>query len=580
MSLSVSGFREIWCVDFEFTAPPGEQPRPVCLVGIEICSGREIQLWEDELRGRKTPPYSVGPDSLLVAYYCPAELGCHLALGWSHPVNVLDLYAEFRNYANGRPVPCGYGLLGALVFFGLDSMDAAEKESMRALVIRGGPWTCDEQEALLGYCRSDVVSLGKLLRRMLPQIDLLRALLRGRYMKAVARMEQCGVPIDTEALSALRHYWPDIKNHLIDKVNCICPVFEGRTFRRALFKRWLIQTGRSWPTLPSGNLALDDDTFRERARSDPEIAVLREVRGALSRMRLLDLSVGSDRRNRCLLSPFRSRTGRNQPSNTRFIFGPSVWLRSLIRPDGGQALAYLDFSQQEFGIADALSRDSQMMEAYRSRDPYLSFAKQGGAVPENATSKSHPLQRNLFKACVLAVQYGMGAKSLAERINQSELEARNLLATHRRTYPRFWSWSDAAVDHAMLTGRLWTVFGWTIHVAGEVNPRFLRNFPMQANGAEMLRLACCLATERGIRVCAPVHDAILIEAPVGGLSEAVRVATSAMGEASELVLGGFRLRTDVREFRHPDRYDDPRGREMWGAGPGDHFRVQEERSRV
>ena len=39
---------------------------------------------------------------------------------------------------------------------------------------------------------------------------------------------------------------------------------------------------------------------------------------------------------------------------------------------------------------------------------------------------------------------------------------------------------------------------------------------MQANGAEMLRLACCFATERGVRVCAPVHDAILIEAPGEG----------------------------------------------------------------
>jgi len=61
--------------------------------------------------------------------------------------------------------------------------------------------------------------------------------------------------------------------------------------------------------------------------------------------------------------------------------------------------------------------------------------------------------------------------------------------------------------------QLWTVFGWTIHTGAKVNPRSLRNFPMQGNGAEMLRLACCFATEQGIRVCAPVHDALLIEAP-------------------------------------------------------------------
>src|SRR3954464_13305113 len=63
---------------------------------------------------------------------------------------------------------------------------------------------------------------------------------------------------------------------------------------------------------------------------------------------------------------------------------------------------------------------------------------------------------------------------------------------------------------------MWVIarFGWPLHVGAAFNPRSLANFPMQANGAEMLRLACCLATERGIRVCAPVHDALLIEAPL------------------------------------------------------------------
>lgn len=44
---------------------------------------------------------------------------------------------------------------------------------------------------------------------------------------------------------------------------------------------------------------------------------------------------------------------------------------------------------------------------------------------------------------------------------------------------------------------------------------------MQANGAEMLGLACCLATEAGIGAYAPVHDAQLIEAPAGDIGAAV-----------------------------------------------------------
>ena len=65
-------------------------------------------------------------------------------------------------------------------------------------------------------------------------------------------------------------------------------------------------------------------------------------------------------------------------------------------------------------------------------------------------------------------------------------------------------------------------FGWQIHTRDELNDRSLRNFPMQANGAEMLRIACILLTEAGIRVCAPVHDALLIEAPLDELDRGRR----------------------------------------------------------
>lgn len=206
--------------------------------------------------------------------------------------------------------------------------------------------------------------------------------------------------------------------------------------------------------------------------------------------------------------------------------------------------------QQEFGIAAALSGDALMREAYASGDPYLAFAKQAGAVPPEATKRSHKRERDLFKACVLAVQYGMGEAALAERIGQPVAKARELLGLHRQTYRAFWAWSDAALDYAMLEGELWTVFGWHIGVEVEPNPRSLRNFPMQANGAEMLRLACCLIGEAGIRLCAPVNDAVLIEAPLETLDETVTQTQALMAEASRVVLDGFVLRTDAELVRH------------------------------
>src|SRR5262245_25554316 len=126
---ALDAFREIWLVDFEFSAPPGERPDPVCLVAREYRSGRTFRLWRDELLDRPEPPYPVGPDVLFCAYFASAELGCHLALDWPLPERILDLYVEFRCRANRLTPPCGFGLLGALAWYGLDSMEARDKES-------------------------------------------------------------------------------------------------------------------------------------------------------------------------------------------------------------------------------------------------------------------------------------------------------------------------------------------------------------------------------------------------------------------------------------------------------------------
>ena len=260
---------------------------------------------------------------------------------------------------------------------------------------------------------------------------------------------------------------------------------------------------------------------------------------------------------------FRSRTGRNQPSNTKYIFGPSVWIRGLIKPPPGCAVAYIDWSQQEVGIAPVLSGDSALLEAYRSGDIYLAFGKQTGAIPADATKATHTAQRELFKQCVLATVYGQGEVGLAQRIGKPRIVARELLRAHHETYRAFWRWSDAVVDTAILTGSLRTVFGWQVHVGENPNPRSLRNFPMQANAAEMMRLAACLATERGIEVCAPVHDAVLICAPLDRLEDDITCMRAVMAEASKIVLAGFELRTDATRVIYPGRFQDPRGAAMW-----------------
>jgi hypothetical protein len=106
----------------------------------------------------------------------------------------------------------------------------------------------------------------------------------------------------------------------------------------------------------------------------------------------------------------------------------------------------------------------------------------------------------------------------------------------------------------------------------------LANFGCQANGAEMLRIACCLAAERGIDICCPIHDALLVEGPDDEIEDVVISTQAAMAEASRAVLGGFELRSEAKIVRWPDRYMDSRGERMWSVVTGilDKLEAEEE----
>lgn len=169
MRIGNSDFDEIWLVDFEFNQEPGENPIPICVVAKELATGKVFKLWRDEMGKLHSSPYPTDASSLIVAYYASAEIGCHLALGWGIPVNILDLYVEFRNTTNGKDPLWGASLIGALTWFGLDAIESSDKEAMRELAMRGEPYTQNEKQALLDYCESDVDSLIKLLNRMIEE---------------------------------------------------------------------------------------------------------------------------------------------------------------------------------------------------------------------------------------------------------------------------------------------------------------------------------------------------------------------------------------------------------------------------
>jgi DNA polymerase I len=553
---------KVWSVDFEYRTDNNFRPTPICLVAREIFSGelRRVWLWGD-------PPSDCPIDftgSLYVAYAASAEMSCHLALGWVMPECIVDLHAEYCAEKAGL-LPQRKGLLYALSSYGITAITAGEKNDMRDLCIRGGPYTEKQREEILTYCQSDVDVTAELFLKMWPRISghLSPALWRGEYGKAVAKIEANGIPLDVPKLEHLRAVWPRIKAQMIHSVDARYGVFEGETFKAAKFEAWVKNEGIDWPLLESGRLDLKERTFSDMSKREPRVHALHELRKTLSELRLQDIPVGADNRNRFAVMPYQSKTGRNQPKGKEFIFSGAKWLRHLIRPEPGMAVAYIDWSGQEFGIAAYKSGDANMIAAYESGDPHLFYAKLAGAVPQDATKDSHPNERKVFKIANLGILMGMGVRGLSLQIGNREVKAAQLLRSHKEIFPDYWQWSEDNLNHYLDGHALYGAMGWPLNPSLGTKTTTARNFKLQANGAEMMRLAAIAITAKGIRVCCPVHDAFLVEAPVGEIDEVVESVQVSMAEASSVVLGGPHIRTDVDIFRYPGRYKEKDGEAMW-----------------
>jgi hypothetical protein len=552
-------FKYINVADTEFISKEGNRPDGVCLVVRELRSGETRRYWQDDLRKMARPPFETGSDSLLVAFAAQAELSCFETWSWRSPANIMDQYAEFRVITNGSRQKGS--LLSALALYNLPHMDASLKDSMRDLVLRGR-WTRDETIQILDYCESDVDASEALLLATANVIDWPRAVIRGKYCQAVAAMEHHGIPIDVETLYLVRYKWPQIRRELIREVDAAYNVYDRESFKRDRFSRWLNVNGIPWPRILSGLLDLSDDAFKLQELQWPVIAPLRELRNTVRQPDLDGLQVGRDSRARTSLRPYSSITGRNQPSSTRFPFGTAKWMRGFISPTKEEDLAYIDFSCQEIAIAAGLSGDERLLAAYLEGDPYIGFAKQARLVPSDATKYSHPVIRNLCKVVVLGLNYGMGADSIALQAGITVAHARELVALHKRTYNVFWKWSDSIVEAAILTQQMQTVFGWQRKLHGGEKIPSIRNFQMQANGGEMMRLTAIGAMLAGIKVCAPVHDAFLIAASREQLQQDVEAMRNIMTRAGLLVCG-VAVRTEAKLIRYPNRYLEERGIPMW-----------------
>jgi hypothetical protein len=561
-----SGFARWVVADFEYArGSTGDALLPTCMVAYELESGDIWRLWREKLQALKQAPFEVGPDTLLIGFKTESEVQCFLSLGWRLPCHVLDLYAEWRWRSNGAPhPPPENSLINVASRYGIDTMTAAMKDKFRQQFIDDLPFTPEQREEALDYNQADVKATAAVYLAMERQapFHLPTALLRGRFVKAAARIQHVGVPLDQDLVRrfdrhrlAMRALIIDEGDRVTDKTGKLwrvyddCHHFSDQRFHDMLRAREV----KRWPlTDKKQGLKTDHKTLKRMARQHPWFRPWQEMNELADLLENWKLQCGTDGFNRYSVMPFGTKTGRNNPSSNRYIFGMPGGFRPLIKPHPGAVIVYCDWSAMEIGIAAALSRDPALLASFVTGDPYVAFAMRAGLALEAAKQV-----RKQYKEALLGVCYGMGAHTLAGRLGIEVEAALTLLQKVRQLYPVFWAWCHAVICHANRYGELVTPCDkWRFQVHAKTKQTTLRNYMMQASGASIMRFAAIAATEERLRIGGIVHDAFLLVSKPGEVERDTAHLLEIMAEAAELVCG-IPIPAERTVICYPERYWDP-----------------------
>ncbi len=466
-------------------------------------------------------------------------------------------------------------------------IDTDHKNYVRDVIISNDEELIKEhRQTILDYCRSDIKHLSSLMYKLEGELakamkvpketaDLYRAN-RGRWSCDIALMEAEGIPVDVDAIKTLSQNYEQVVDDLIQKCVDVYPFWvKVRKTKKSKptwvkkydkFKEFVESTGRAktWARTDSGNYSSDRDVLKVEAQNYPEIAILKTTTDTIQQLKwfrpvaLPDFleNVGSDNRLRPYFNIYGTQSGRNAPPAKSFILAMSSWLRAVVRPPKGKTVVSIDYGSQEFVLAGVLSGDKNMIEAYKSGDPYLYFGKKAKAIPEDGTKETHKEERRDFKAVTLGLQYGMRGKSLAGHLSLargepvSEAEANRLIGLHQKVYSRFWKWLDE-LEKEYKRGALVTLDGWAM-LRDNKSKLSMLNFPVQGNAQSILRLASTKAHAEGLKLCSPLHDALYMVSDDENVEADTKKLAKAMLDAVVEYVGecGMRIDIETHDYNH------------------------------
>lgn len=486
-------------------------------------------------------------------------------------------------------------------------ISSEEKEKMRDIILSKDNSLINlHKERIMDYCLEDTFHLEKLHIAISEsyRINGLRnfendMFSRGAYAAATAKTEHLGIPININHLNKIIEKTPDILKESKDHVNNYMPIFiDAFTKPPKIFKNGKVHNYKEeparkdmkalnqfirdlnitdWPLTDSANpiFKTDKETL-EAYRYIPAIEILYNHGKTESSLKWFNKengdgffdAYGSDNKVRPFYGIFGTQTGRNAAKAKTFPFAMSKWLRSLVQPPKGLYIVAADFSQQEVAVAASLSGDRNLRLAYDSGDVYLNFAIQAGMVPQDATKKTHKFERDLCKALVLGIQYGMGKVKMRHRLSYftgkeiSMEQTEELITAHKTVFESYWQWIYALSDRYDRGYPLITPDGWVLWQDNPIKTS-VRNAPVQGASASITRQAMVDAWDINLQVMCQLHDAIYIITDNPDRDKVV--LAKVMREATEKILGRncIDIRIDFKVYSHEDLWIEEEAQIEW-----------------
>jgi DNA polymerase family A len=583
-------------IDFEYYAPPGCNPRPICVAWVCPTTGEfgTRWLWDDP----QPCPFPMTAETVLLSYNITAEVSWFLALNWLRPTNVIDLWLEYGQTVNVWPTKAlewkprraavkkpRKGLLDAMRAYGLEATPSEVKAHFQQRAQEGPPWSDEDREQIPAYCLDDVAMIVRLAGPLLAAADagdperMYEILNRGLYNVAAATEVFAGIPMNCRLLASARKHRHALQEILIQKLDHDQVFLEPRVDNKGVWRNAHLDRGRMtkliidrgyaalWPRLESGLFCLDRKTIGHMARPwfFPELADLATLGAYLGHMRPFDFDVGVDGRARTSFFPFATKTGRNAPSTTKYILMTDKGFRGFIQPAAGWSIACLDYHCEEMMVGGRMSNDHNLIALAESPDAYLSLGRIVGLNLEaDPREEDYRDLRKRLKPASLGLLYQIGIESLARLLGLTIARAEHVWRNHRAEFRVFWKWAESLSDLAAAGGTLRTpLFGHALGYGPDpiaaFNSRTASNFGVQAVAGDIMRAGSIFAMQtRPARtyVLGSAHDAYAIEAPTEQIDSAVAWMGGVMDRAVKTVLGPkCAIRVKVKITHGPNACD-------------------------